>query len=143
MAIEKVMTPSLPGDFEDPVKIATDDENINVDESGNVEVTLPDNQALMEAEAMGMLDEEMQQDPMTDFDANLVEFMEESDIVDTALELYEGYTVDKESREEYDSIAEDGVNLLGLQYEESSEPFPGACGVTHPVLAQEVVKVQA
>ena len=45
MAIEKVMTPSLPGDFEDPVKIATDDENINVDESGNVEVTLPDNQA--------------------------------------------------------------------------------------------------
>ena len=116
MAIEKVMTPSLRGDFEDPVKIATDDENINVDESGNVEVTLPDNQALMEAEAMGMLDEEMQQDPMTDFDANLVEIMEESDIVDTALELYEGYTVDKESREEYDSIAEDGVNLLGLQY---------------------------
>lgn len=143
MAIEKVMTPSLPGDFEDPVKIATDDENINVDESGNVEVTLPDNQALMEAEAMGMLDEEMQQNPMTDFDANLVEFMEESDIVDTALELYEGYTVDKESREEYDSIAEDGVNLLGLQYEESSEPFPGACGVTHPVLAQAVVKFQA
>ena len=143
MAIEKVMTPSLPEDFENPVKIATDDENINIDESGNVEVTLPDNQALMEAEAMGMLDEEMQQDPMTDFDANLVEFMEESDIVDTALELYEGYTIDKESREEYDSIAEDGVNLLGLQYEESSEPFPGACGVTHPVLAQAVVKFQA
>ena len=93
MAIEKVMTPSLPEDFENPVKIATDDENINIDESGNVEVTLPDNQALMEAEAMGMLDEEMQQDPMTDFDANLVEFMEESDIVDTALELYEGYTI--------------------------------------------------
>ena len=141
MAIEKVMTPTLPGDFANPVKIDTDDENISVDEAGNIEVTLPDNQALTEAEAMGMLEEN--QDPATDFDANLVEFMDESDITETALELYEGYTVDKESREEYDSIAEDGVNLLGLQYEESSQPFAGACGVTHPILAQSVVKFQA
>ena len=143
MAIEKIMTPSLPGDLDDPVKIPQNDDNISVDEAGNIEVTLPEDQALMEAEAMGMLDEDMLGNPETDFDANLVEFMEERDIVDVGLELFEGYTIDKESREEYDVIAEDGVNLLGLQYEESSEPFPGACGVTHPVLAQAVVKFQA
>ena len=143
MAIEKIMTPSLPGDLDDPVKIPQNDDNISVDEAGNIEVTLPEDQALMEAEAMGMLDEDMLGNPETDFDANLVEFMDDKDIVDTALELFEGYTIDKESREEYDVIAEDGVNLLGLQYEENSEPFPGACGVTHPVLAQAVVKFQA
>ena len=80
------MTPSLPGDLDDPVKIPQNDDNISVDEAGNIEVTLPEDQALMEAEAMGMLDEDMLGNPETDFDANLVEFMDDKDIVDTALE---------------------------------------------------------
>ena len=105
MAIEKIMTPSLPGDLDDPVKIPQNDDNISVDEAGNIEVTLPEDQALMEAEAMGILDDEINSNPETDFEANLVEFMEERDIVDVGLELFEGYTIDKESREEYDVIA--------------------------------------
>ena len=50
---------------------------------------------------------------------------------------------DKDSRQDYDSIAEDGVTLLGLQDEQGDEPFPGACGATHPALTQAVVKFQA
>ena len=39
--------------------------------------------------------------------------------------------------------AEDGITLLGLQYDDSAGAFPGSAGVTHPVLAQAVVKFQA
>jgi len=138
MAIEKVITP----DLETPtVKIPTD-EDIQLDEAGNVEVTLQDDQAMAEAEAMGLMDDMMM--PMAnDHDSNLVEFMDESDISEFADDLFEGYQTDKEARGEYDEIAEDGVNLLGLSYDDSSQPFPGACGSTHPVLAQSVVKFQA
>ncbi len=138
MAIEKVITP----DLETPtVKIPTD-EDIQLDEAGNAEVTLQDDQAMAEAEAMGLMDDMMM--PMaTEHDANLVEFMDEQDLAEFADDMFEGYQTDKEARGEYDEIAEDGVNLLGLSYDDSSQPFPGACGSTHPVLAQSVVKFQA
>ena len=138
MAIEKVITP----DLDTPTVEIPTDEDIQLDEAGNAEVTLQDDQAMAEAEAMGLMDDMMM--PMaTEHDANLVEFMDEQDITELANELYEGYQTDKEARGEYDEIAEDGVNLLGLSYDDSSQPFPGACGSTHPVLAQSVVKFQA
>ena len=137
MAIEKVITP----DLETPSITIPTDEDIKLDEAGNAEVTLQDDRALEEAEAMGLMDEPMQ--TASDHDANLVELMEEKDIAEVANDLYEGYQIDKESRGDYDNIAEDGVNLLGLSYDESSQPFPGACGSTHPILAQSVVKFQA
>ena len=106
MAIEKVITP----DLETPtVKIPTD-EDIQLDEAGNAEVTLQDDQAMAEAEAMGLMDDMMM--PMaTEHDANLVEFMDEQDLAEFADDMFEGYQTDKEARGEYDEIAEDGVNL--------------------------------
>ena len=138
MAIEKVITP----DLETPsIQIPTD-EDIQLDEAGNAEVTLQDDQALAEAEAMGLMDD-MEMPMATEHDANLVEFMDDNEIAEFADDMFEGYQTDKEARGEYDEIAEDGVNLLGLSYDDSSQPFPGACGSTHPVLAQSVVKFQA
>ena len=138
MAIEKVITP----DLETPSITIPDDEDIQLDEEGGVEVTLQDNQELAEAEAMGLMGD-MAMPMATDHDANLVDFMEDSEIAEFADDIFEGYQIDKEARGEYDEIAEDGVNLLGLSYDTSSQPFPGACGSTHPVLAQSVVKFQA
>jgi len=69
--------------------------------------------------------------------------MEESDIQADSQELLERFEKDKQTREEYDEIAEDGINLLGLKYDDSAGSFPGSSGVTHPVLAQAVVKFQA
>ena len=116
-------------------------DDITAMEDGGAEVTLTDQTEIDEAEAMGLLD----QQPMmeTSHDANLVEVMEESDIQAVSQELLEGFDRDKQSREEYDEIAEDGINLLGLQYDDSAGSFPGSSGVTHPVLAQAVVKFQA
>ena len=79
---------------------------------GGAEVTLTDQQQLDEAEAMGLLEEEGPDSSA--FDANLAEFMPEEDIQKVANELQEGFERDKDSRQEYDEIAEDGIKLLGL-----------------------------
>ena len=107
----------------------------------SIEIEIDDDVELEAAEAMGMFDEE--ENLVDEHDANLAEMMEESDLQHVASELYDGYERDKESRAEYDEIAEEGVTLLGFKDDQGDEPFPGACGATHPVLAQAVVKFQA
>ena len=137
MAIEKQI------DLEEAitsVKMPTAD-NIERLDTGEVEVELADDATLEAAEAMGFFDEEEQL--TEEFDANLAEQMPEEDLQFVANELYEGFTKDKDSRQEYDDIAEEGVTLLGFKDDEGGEPFPGACSATHPVLAQAVVKFQA
>ena len=116
-------------------------EDITAMEDGGAQVTLTDQTEIDEADAMGLLDEEPMMD--TEHDANLADVMEDAEVQAVAQELLEGFDRDKQSREEYDEIAEDGINLLGLQYDDSAGSFPGSSGVTHPVLAQAVVKFQA
>ena len=111
------------------------------DGTEEVEVELTDEAELEAAEAMGLLeDEEMSGE---EFDSNLAELMSDNDVQLIASELIEGFERDKESRGEYDNIAEEGVKLLGFNDDQGDEPFPGACNATHPVLAQAVVKFQA
>tara|TARA_R110002051_G_scaffold187604_2_gene257237 strand:- start:207 stop:2621 length:2415 start_codon:yes stop_codon:yes gene_type:complete len=117
-------------------------EDIEATPDGGAEVTLTNQKEVDEAEAMGLFDEEKQINE-EEFDANLAEFMDEADLKEVASNLEEGFTRDKDSRSEYDEIAEDGIKLLGLQYDDSAGSFPGSAGVTHPVLAQAVVKFQA
>jgi len=111
----------------------------------DMEVTIEDQQEIDAAEAMGMLpDEESGMDlEVEDHEANLADELDEQQLNDVAMELSEAFDNDKDSRQDYDSIAEDGVTLLGLQDEQGGEPFPGACNATHPALTQAVVKFQA
>src|SRR3990167_6444762 len=60
-----------------------------------------------------------------------------------ASELAQNFELDKQSRADWDDIAKKAVELLGFKIETMSEPFPNACGASHPVLAQAVVKMQA
>ena len=109
----------------------------------SIEVEIDDDVELEAAEAMGMFDNPEDSMMPEDHDANLAEMMDTADLQNVANDLYDGYTRDKESRQEYDDIAEEGVTLLGFKDEQGDEPFPGACSATHPVLAQAVVKFQA
>ena len=117
------------------------DQDVTETPDCGAEITLTDQQEIDEATAMGLMDEEPMM--MGDFDANLAETMSEAEIQEVSKNLQEGYDRDKASREEYDEIAEEGIELLGLKYDEGAGAFPGASGVTHPVLAQAVVKFQA
>ena len=81
--------------------------------------------------------------PEDRFDANLAEFIDEEDLQNLSSDLMQEYKDDKSSRDEwYDSYSK-GLKLLGFNYEDRAQPFQGASGVTHPLLAETVTQFQA
>ena len=78
-----------------------------------------------------------------DFDANLAEFMDESAMDTMASTLAGDIDNDKNSRKEWEKTYTEGLKLLGLQYEERTEPWDGACGVFHPMITEAVVRFQS
>jgi hypothetical protein len=86
---------------------------------------------------------EIEIEPGGEFDCNLAEEMDEGQLSTLAGELLEDYENDITSRKEWLTTYVDGLKLLGLKYEERSEPWQGACGVTHPLLMESAVKFQS
>ena len=78
-----------------------------------------------------------------DFDANLAEFMGEDELSLIAAELVEAYDDDVSSRKDWVQTYVDGLDLLGMKLEERTEPWAGACGVTHPLMSEALVKFQS
>ena len=78
-----------------------------------------------------------------DFDANLAEFMDESAMQSMASTLAQDIDGDINSRKEWEKTYTEGLKLLGLQYEERTEPWDGACGVFHPMITEAVVRFQS
>ena len=81
--------------------------------------------------------------PDTGFDGNLAEFIDENDLQVIASELRQSFEDDKSSRQQWEETYTKGLDLLGLNYTERSQPFQGASGVTHPLLAESVTQFQA
>tara|TARA_R110001583_G_scaffold3238_2_gene21081 strand:- start:826 stop:3282 length:2457 start_codon:yes stop_codon:yes gene_type:complete len=92
---------------------------------------------------MGQLEEMVRQDVETDPDANLAEVLDERVLMDISSDLLGYYEDDKSSRQEWEDAYTEGLNLLGIRYEEREEPFRGSSGVTHPVIAEAVTQFQA
>jgi len=78
-----------------------------------------------------------------DFDANLAEFMDENELSLLASELIDAVEDDLSSRKDWIQTYVDGLDLLGMKLEERTEPWAGACGVTHPLLSEAIVKFQS
>lgn len=77
------------------------------------------------------------------FDANLAEELDEGVLSSLAEELIDDIENDKNSRKEWEKAYVEGIKLLGLQIEERTEPWSGACGVFHPMLSEAVVRFQS
>tara|TARA_Y100001972_G_scaffold5497_1_gene5904 strand:- start:369 stop:2753 length:2385 start_codon:yes stop_codon:yes gene_type:complete len=84
-----------------------------------------------------------QQQIETGFDGNLAEFMDPDVLTNISSELRQSYEDDKGSRQQWEEAYTKGLDLLGLNYSERSQPFQGASGVTHPLLAESVTQFQA
>jgi len=78
-----------------------------------------------------------------DFGANLAEEISEQTLAELAGDLIGDFENDCSSRKDWIQTYVDGLELLGLKIEERSEPWEGACGVYHPILAEAVVKFQS
>lgn len=77
------------------------------------------------------------------FGDNLVEYMDEADAMSIASDLVGDIDDDLSSREDWEETYKRGIDLLGMKYEERSQPFEGASGVVHPLLAESVTQFQA
>jgi hypothetical protein len=78
-----------------------------------------------------------------DFEENLAEDMPESILATIASDLVDDYEEDVASRKDWIQTYVDGLDLLGMKLEERTEPWAGACGVTHPLLSEALVKFQS
>lgn len=86
---------------------------------------------------------EPEEETADDFGANLAEYLDEGYMQTLAAELLEAYGDDLNSRKDWETTIQEGMDLLGLKIEERSEPWEGACGITHPMLTEAVVRYQA
>ncbi len=74
---------------------------------------------------------------------NLAELLPEEILSPLGSELFSNYTDYKSSRRDWERAYTSGLDLLGFKYEQKTEPFQGASGATHPVLAEAVTQFQA
>ena len=76
-------------------------------------------------------------------DENLTMFLEEEILQEVSNEILEQFDSYKASRKDWEDTYTKGLDLLGFKYENRAEPFQGASGATHPVLAEAVTQFQA
>ena len=81
--------------------------------------------------------------PDSGFYANLAEDLDDRVLGSLASELTSDFDANKASRQDWEDAYANGLELLGFNYSERSEPFRGASGVTHPLLAEAAVQFQA
>ena len=100
-----------------------------------------------ESVTLGLGDLEIQLKPEKEtaetFDANLAEYMDDKELASLAGDLVFDFDKDISDRKEWIQTYIDGLKLLGLKYEERTEPWQGACGVFHPMLTESVVRFQS
>ena len=78
-----------------------------------------------------------------DFYANLAEEMPDRELGRIAGELLSEFDANKAGRQEWEDAYANGLELLGFNYEERTQPFRGSSGVTHPLLAEAATQFQA
>ena len=86
---------------------------------------------------------QMEEEITVDFSSNLAEALDEDELKNLSSELRQQYEDDKESRSDWIDSYTKGLDLLGFKYNERSQPFQGASGVTHPLLSESVTQFQS
>jgi hypothetical protein len=130
MAIDKALYAAPQGieqlaEQEEPLEILIEDpESVSISQ-GDMELTI---------------EPEVDDD---EFERNLAENMDEALLATLSGDLIADFDTDISSRKDWIQTYVDGLELLGLKIEERMEPWPGACGVYHPLLSEAVVKFQA
>jgi hypothetical protein len=116
---------------------------LGMEQDPEIEIEIEDPESV----SIGMGDLEIDliptKDTAEDFNANLAEFMDMRDLDSLGSELVGDFTKDIGDRKEWMQTYVDGLKLLGLKYEDRTEPWAGACGVFHPMLTESVVRFQS
>ena len=103
---------------------------------------MPDVEIILEPDGGATIEIDDKADDV-DFYDNLVEVLDKSELSGISLELLDMFEADKSSREQWEQMYANGLNLLGLKVEERTKPFRGAAGAVHPMLTESIVQFQA
>jgi hypothetical protein len=124
---------------------------VDLEDAPEVEVTVDDETVMDDPELKIEFEEDggvvIDFDPVMsapdtgDFYANLVDNLDDSVVARMSSQLVEDYEANKEGRKDWEDAYRTGLELLGFQYEERSEPFRGATGVTTSFLAGRLVSL--
>ena len=109
---------------------------------GGAEV-IPDGQGGAVVQALAEAIMGAQQEQQVPHDANLAELLDDGYLGEISSDLRGSYEEDLESRSEWEETYTKGLDQLGVKHEERSQPFEGASGVTHPLIAESVTQFQA
>ena len=113
--------------------------NKQVNLDPNVEITeLPDGWAEINTDPNAPIDQSQ-----IPFNGNLANFIEDNDLQTLSNKLVAAYESDKMSRKDWEDTYVKGLDMLGFKYEDRTQPFEGAAGVVHPLLAESVTQFQA
>ena len=120
---------------------------------------VPDNQEAIELEITPETEEEtelfvqpdgsivrgsdMPEQTVSKFGENLAETLEDNELNTIAAELVGSFEDDLDSRNDWFQTYTEGLDLLGINSDSRSQPFVGASGVHHPILAEAVTQFQA
>jgi hypothetical protein len=130
-------TPSDPEFKEQEISLETRDETVPEITSENVEM----NQ--MEDGGVEVSFDPTQELQSNNHSSNLAEIIDEQELGEIGADLVDNYLDYRSSRQDWETTYTNGLDLLGFKYEKRTEPFKGASGVTHPVLAESVTQFQS
>jgi hypothetical protein len=106
-----------------------------------IEIEDPEEVTLRVGDTEIVIDPDAEEDD--EFAENLAEDMDEGALTELAGDLLGEFEEDISSRKDWMQTYVDGLELLGMKVEDRTEPWPGACGVYHPLLSEALVKFQA
>ena len=138
--IDKSLPNITPGDgLTVPTAIDLNQPSTTISQSGPVDVTENEDGS---ADVNIGPEVAPQQQSQNHFD-NLAELLDDKVLGPIGSELTDDFEQYKTSRQDWEKAYTDGLDLLGFKYEKRTEPFKGASGATHPVLAEAVTQFQA
>ena len=138
MAVEKSLSEVIQANPEDATEITIETQEVQqvLPFASNDTVMLEDGGAIV-----GYVEDEEESE--TEFYSNLAEEIDEGELQTLSSELLASYKDDVDSRQEWLDQYTDGLDLLGIKGDDREEPFRGASGVYHPLLAESATQFQA
>jgi len=112
-----------------------------LDNGPDIEIEIEEEPIIEEGSVEIILEAET--DLNNEFDDNLAEVLEESELAKIASELIELVEADITSRKDWAENFVKGLEVLGVNYEERTEPWNGACGVYSTVLTEAAIRFQS
>ena len=133
MAIDKALNPA-------PMGLSPDDMMVGAEPALEIEIEDPES---VKIATDGMEIEIEPGEGDDEFNENLAEVLDEGQLAQLAGDLTGEFDEDVAGRKDWMQTYVDGLELLGMKVEDRTEPWPGACGVYHPLLSEALVKFQA